>query len=430
MASSRLPRLPLDLSTFRTLRQENYIYVDKTQHAYNLITEGRRFFLSRPRRFGKSLMVSMLQEVLLGNRDLFAGLWIDSSDYSWHTHGVIAIDLSSLGTKDEKGLEAGLCDMIAGVAEMYTLHVVLDRISPGLDLHKVVKALHARFGRVAVLIDEYDSPVLQQLNNREQAETIRDALRRFFSTIKGLDAYIDFVFITGVSSFAKAGIFSGMNNLQVLTLRESCTDICGYTDSEVDTYFAGHVEAWANKLSIPYAEQRHKIKYWYNGYRFSSATTTLYNPFSVMYALYNQKLENFWFSSGTPKFLIGELKRQEREHPDAFKAMMQNEFVEVSEGSLGTFDVGLTPLPALMFQTGYLTIAHYNNVQNSYQLGYPNYEVKQALQLYLLSIVTSLDSNLTGEHGYSIEHCFCPTGCSGSRADNEAAVREHTLSAS
>lgn len=392
---SSLPRLPLDLATFKRLRDENYLYVDKTQHAYNLITRGSRFFLSRPRRFGKSLFVSTLKEVLLGNRSLFQGLWIDSSDYGWLPHGVISLDLSSLDVTTPQELILGIADRLDVIVQAHGLNVVLDRVRAGLDLHKVVVALHKRFGRVAVLIDEYDSPILRSLNNKEQAESMRDALHGFFSAIKGLDEYVNFVFITGVSSFAKAGIFSGMNNLQIIATKEPYADICGYSDHEVDIYFSPHVRAWADKVSVSFDEQRKRIKEWYNGYRFSSAVTTVYNPFSIMHALHNQKLENFWFASGTPKFLVGELKKRQQDSPDIFNAMVQGDTIEVSQGSLGVFDVGLTPLPALMFQTGYLTIVGYDEAQNNYQLGYPNREVQQALQLYLLSIITKLENDVT-----------------------------------
>ena len=286
-----LQRLPLDISTFKRLRDDKCLYVDKTQHAYNLIKNGYRFFLSRPRRFGKSLMVSMLKSVLLGDRSVFHGLWIDKSDYAWAPHGVVSLDLSSLDAKTPEALTHGIADRLEIIAQEHDIDVVLDRISTGLDLQKVVVALHKRFGRVAVLIDEYDSPILRSLHDTERAKAMRDMLHGFFSAIKGLDEYINFVFITGVSSFAKAGIFSGMNNLQIITTRDPYADICGYTDGEIDTYFSPYIEAWAHNAVIPYEQQRQKIKDWYNGYRFSSSITAVYNPFSVIYTLHNQKME-------------------------------------------------------------------------------------------------------------------------------------------
>lgn len=405
MSTPLLP-LPIDLSTFDVLRNNGYLYVDKTQHAYNLITKGRRYFLSRPRRFGKSLLVSMLKAVLLGNRPLFDGLWIAHSDYQWKQHGVITLDFSGLDFQSGEELAGVLCKALARVAHSYELTVILDGTNPGLDLTTVVEALYKRFGKVAILIDEYDSPILKTLHNVEQAQLIRDRLHGFFSVIKSLDEYINFVFITGVSSFAKAGIFSGMNNLQIITMRDNCADICGYTDAELDHYFKSYIQAWANKDAISYAEQREKIKHWYNGYRFSSNVTTVYNPFSLMNALYENKFENFWFRSGTPKFLVEQLKRKQNTDFDEFDAAIYPGALKVSQDSLGIFDVGATPLPALMFQTGYLTISDYDSSKNMYRLGYPNHEVEKALQIYLLAIFTHLNTITAEDMALQLQTAF------------------------
>lgn len=388
-----LPRLPVDIATFKRLREDNCLYVDKTRHAYNLIRGGYRFFLSRPRRFGKSLLVSMLKEIFLGNRKLFQGLWIDQSDYSWNQHGVIAFDLSSFDVSTIDVFKADMYRFLEDTAVSYELNVDINRTEGlGTALRVVVQALSKRFGRVAVLIDEYDSPVLRNLHDKEQAKAMRDVLHSFFSAIKGFDEYINFVFITGVSSFAKAGIFSGMNNLQIITTKEPYADLCGYTDKEITNYLSPHIEAWAQKESISFEEQRKQIKDWYNGYRFSSSAIAVYNPFSVMHALQDQRLGNFWFASGTPTFLVDELKKKQHEEPEVFNAIVQGEHIKISQDSLGVFDVGLTPIPALMFQTGYLTIVGYDKARDTYQLGYPNNEIRQSLQLYLLSIATKLNT--------------------------------------
>lgn len=405
MKSAFLP-LPVDLSTFSKLRTEGYLYVDKTQHAYDLAMKGHRYFLSRPRRFGKTLLVSMLREMLLGNRELFSGLWIETSDYQWKKHGVIAIDLSSLDFQSVAELSQGLCEMLAHVASSYGLDIVLGRTIPGLDLIGVVHALHKQFGRVAILIDEYDSPILKKLQDPTEAQAIRDTLHGFFSVIKSLETYIDFVFITGVSSFAKAGIFSGMNNLQILTMRDKYADICGYTEAELDSYFTGHIQAWADKDSVPYAEQRQKIKEWYNGYRFTKELTKVYNPFSLMNALHEQSFENFWFRSGTPKFLVEELKRKQQEDFSYFDTIVDPGLLEVSQDSLGIFDIGATPLPALMFQTGYLTVVDYDRENNTYRLGYPNREVEKALQKYLLALFAHVDSTVAEDNSLQLKKAF------------------------
>jgi len=388
MNSIRLPRLPLDLSTFCQLRKSGYLYVDKTKYAYDLITGGRRYFLSRPRRFGKSLFVSTLKEILDGNRALFNGLLIANTDYHWEKYGVIELDLSSLGIDSPETLKSGLCFALKSIARDYSLTIEIDATSPELALHSVVKALHAHFGRVAILVDEYDNPILQVLKDANQAEEIRNAIRRFFATIKGLDKYIDFVFITGVSSFAKAGLFSGINNLRTMTLNEQFAGICGYTDEEVDRYFTDYIQAWALEENIPYDDLRQQVKSWYNGYRFGSNVASVYNPFSLMNALDAQAFKNFWFQSGTPTFLVDEFKKEYRK---AESQIFDPEKFETTEDSLGIFDVGATPLPALMFQTGYLTISAYDREKNLYKLGYPNHEVRTALQQYLLGIFAQLD---------------------------------------
>jgi len=388
MKNPTLQRLPLDLSTFRELRTSQYVYVDKTQYAYNLITGGRRFFLSRPRRFGKSLFVSMLQEVLEGNKALFKDLWIERSDYPWHQHGVIVLDLSAIMVISIEVLRARVCELLQLNANRYNLNIVLNPTQPDSALEELVSALHAKFGRVAVLVDEYDSPILKHLNEPEQGSKIRDVLKNFFAAIKSLDASINFVFITGVSSFAKAGIFSGLNNLRIITLHEQWATVCGYTDQEIDHYFAPYIQAWADKENISYDDLRLQIKNWYNGYRFGEEAMPVYNPFSCMNAFDEQKFKNFWFTSGTPSFLVNEL---EKAHRASEMSLLELESIETTEDVLGIFDVGKTPLPALMFQTGYLTIASFDKENQAYRLGYPNYEVRTAAQKYLLAVYTNSD---------------------------------------
>lgn len=242
-----MQKLPLDIQTFIKLRELNYLYVDKTEYAYNLISNGQCYFLSRPRRFGKSLFVSTLKEILLGNKKLFDDLWIGKSDYKWQEHGVITMRFSSLETSTLENFNISFCDMLALIAAHYSIEIERSDNRPKSMLLHLVKALHKKFGRVAILVDEYDYPILRNLNNEPLAIEMRDALRDLFIIIKDLDEYINFVFITGVSSFAKAGIFSGLNNLRIITLNDNFGDILGYTDKEVDFYFKEHMQAWADK---------------------------------------------------------------------------------------------------------------------------------------------------------------------------------------
>ena len=374
MKTPNLQRLPLGRSSFSAIRKAGYLYVDKTEHAHNLITQGDRYFLSRPRRFGKSLFVSTLKEILESNKQLFNGLWIEKSDYQWHKHGVVALDFSLIKA-DLNSLVNDICALLQDIANSYELELILDIDNAERALVTLVKALYKQFGYVAVLVDEYDSPILKHLAEVEQAGKIRDTIRSFFGALKGLDQYINFVFITGVSSFAKAGIFSGLNNLKIITLYDQWATICGYTDQEIDNYFAPYIQAWADKENIAYDDLRSQIKDWYNGYRFGAVVAPVYNPFSFMNALDIQEFENFWFASGTPTFLIKEL---EKVHRASEIKLLELESIETTKDILGSFDVGKTPLSTLMFQAGYLTIIGFNEQTKKYKLGYPNYEVRTA----------------------------------------------------
>ncbi len=372
----KMLKLPVDISSFAVLRTSGYLYVDKTEHMYRMITGGRRYFLSRPRRFGKSLLVSTLKEILAGNKQLFNGLWIASSDYAWPEHGIINLDFSKISAESVDSVERRLQDMLIFVAQKYNLSVDITIQEPGQFLEKVVIELFKKFGRVAILIDEYDSPILKTLHDKDLALAVRNKIQHFFTTIKSLDEYVQFVFITGVSSFAKAGLFSGINNLRVITLNEKYAAICGYTDNEIDHYFSEYITDWANIANIPYDDLRQQIKSWYNGYSFGYNVAKVYNPFSLMNALDIKQFKNFWFQSGTPTFLVEILKKE-------YTKFDPNQLI-ISEDMLGVFDVGAVPVVALMFQTGYLTITDYDSESELYRLDYPNSEVKRSFQQVIL----------------------------------------------
>lgn len=376
-------RLPLDFSVFKEMRETGYLYVDKTRHAYTMITQGKYYFLSRPRRFGKSLLVSMLKDLLSARRNLFKGLWIDTSDYNWQEHGVIALDFSRMDISDAASFNQAILRSMQEVVHEYNLEIDIAGLSLAWSMKEVVKALHHKFGKVALLVDEYDNPILHALQDVVRAKDIRDAMQRFFTIVKGLGEYINFVFITGVSSFTKAGLFSGINNLQVLTLEPGYADICGYTEEEVERDFSDYLEHWCKQDGLLQDGLRAKIKEFYNGYSFGANVVKVYNPFSLLHALDKKRFENFWFESGTPTFLVHELEkeyRQEEYH------LFDPETFRVSSKLLTSFDVGATPLPSLMFQSGYLTIRSYDEVRGLYSLGYPNAEVQQSMQSYLIAV--------------------------------------------
>lgn len=386
-------RLPVDLSTFSRLRELNCVYVDKTEHLYNMITQGQRYFLSRPRRFGKSLLVSTFKEILTGNKKLFDDLWIGSSDYDWREHGVIDLDFSKLVANSVETFEESLRYMLAQIANFYNITLAPNIVRPERMLNDIVCKLSSQYGRVAILIDEYDSPIIKTLHDERLAQQIRDKIQQFFTIIKSLDAHVQFVFIAGVSSLIKAGLFSGMNNAQVITLDEQFATICGYTDKEVDLCFSDHMNSWAEKAGVSCVELRQQIKEWYSGYRFGINAIEVYNPSSLMKALKAHKFENFWFESGMPTFLVNILKTK-------YKNFNSNS-LQASEEYLQTFDVNASSLLPVLFQAGYLTIVGYDEYIGWCKLDYPNFETKRSLQKYLFEIFPRIDAAIASQRNES-----------------------------
>jgi hypothetical protein len=295
-------------------------------------------------------------------------------------HGVIDLDISRWGIRSAEEWKARLSYALREIAGRYGLELSVDVVDPVIMLSQLVNRLYARFGRVALLIDEYDSAVLQALHDEEEAKKIIREMRSFFGAVKGLDAYLSVVFITGIVSFSQAGVFSGMNNLEVISFNKQYAGICGYTDEEIDLYFKDFLEAWSQEQSISYAVLRDKIRTLYNGYCFNQyLMPALYNPFSIIYAMKTRSLQNFWIQSGASTFLIEEIaKEYRRSELQIFDPVVDPEQFITSQELLSSFDIGKTPLRILMFQAGYLTIKGYDSSSDVLRLGYPNQEVQRA----------------------------------------------------
>jgi hypothetical protein len=364
-----MKNLPIFVSFFDIMRAKagKYVYVDKTEHIYNLFKTGisHYYFLSRPRRFGKTLLISTLKELFSGNRALFKGLWIDKSDYAWTEYPVIHLDLSTLAYDTKDNLVESLNDKLEAIARSYGF--TLERRLPQSKLAELIELLASK-NRVVVLIDEYDQPILRHLADEAQARDFQGFLRDFYSVLKGMSSYIRAIFITGVSKFAKTSLFSGLNNLDDITLDPRAASLLGYTDEEVDQYFAPFIEEVTMKIHLPNKAVRKDMRTWYNGYRFSELNLHVYNPFSVLYCLEKQKFANYWFESATPSFLVPLIKKHYTSLEDV------TEF-ELSASSLGTFNLEHIPLFPLLFQTGYLTITDYDQETDKFKLDYPNFEV-------------------------------------------------------
>lgn len=384
--------LPLDVSNIVKMITDGYIYVDKTKQIYELITRGNLYFLSRPRRFGKSLFISTLREIFLGNRQLFQNLWIGKSDYEWPKHPVIELDFSQLSYKSADALTADLSWTLESIAEKHGFSIAS---APSLvtKLSSLVDQL-SKIGSVVILIDEYDYPLLRTLHTPETAKPLRDELSAFFAAMKGCDSkgLLRAIFITGVTKFSKTSIFSGMNILNDISLDSNMATLLGYTEEEIQNYFKKPIALFSENKKIPIETLMKEMKEWYNGYKFSENNheQKVYNPFSILYYLQKQKLENYWFESGTPSFLI-ELVKKHYLPIDYHKAL---ETTTVSHMSLGAFDVETElPLTTLLFQTGYLTIKSYNSELRAYILGFPNQEVRLSLSLHLMALSTHRNSD-------------------------------------
>lgn len=376
--------LPTDVSTFSTLINGNYIYVDKTDQMYRLFSGGSRYyFLARPRRFGKSLFISTLKEFFSGNKALFEGLTVSNVGYTWPVYPVIHLDFSSIAHATPEQLQTNLAWTIDLIGKQYGIDTK-DAPSAQAKLTLLLMHLKKQFGpnSVVMLVDEYDKPLIDHLHDTSMAYKQQAILRSFYDTLKGMDEYMRAIFITGVSKFSKTSIFSGINNLNDISLDEIAAQLLGYTQPEITHYFSEYIEKISHKENISHDQIFENMREWYNGYRFSELDLKVYNPFSILYYLHKKKLINYWFESGTPFFLVQLLKKE-------FTALENIGFDSLSRESLGTFDIENIPLITLLFQTGYLTIVDYDPATDKFRLDFPNNEIRESFNKYLLTMLTS-----------------------------------------
>ncbi len=371
-----MQKLPIGIQDFSELRTGGYLYVDKTKDIHNLVTSGKYYFLSRPRRFGKSLLVSTMKELFSGNRELFQGLWIeDQWDWS-ETNPVLHIPFSSLDYKIN-GLYEELQQYIQDAAREHEIELRPDSLKNQFE--ELLRKLATKENRVVLLIDEYDKPLIDYLGKEiEQAKENREILKNFYSIIKDSDPHLRLVFITGVSKFSKVSIFSDLNNLNDITLHKRYSTMLGYTQEELEANFAEHIKALAEEEGL--SNVLPKIKEWYNGYSWD-ARNFVYNPFSILLLFDNLRFANHWFKTATPTFLIDLIRKQEFYELDGML---------VGDSMFDSFDLENLQLAALLFQTGYLTIKHYDRDRMLYTLGYPNFEVRKSMLEYLIDVFSKL----------------------------------------
>ncbi|MGD9732350.1 MAG: ATP-binding protein [Desulfamplus sp.] len=388
-------KLPIGIQTFSEMIKEGYYYVDKTDYAYRLINEGKHYFLSRPRRFGKSLFLDTLKSLFEGREELFKDLYIhDKWDFS-KPNPVIHISFGGGVLQSREELDRRIRNLL-NINSQYLSVECQDSQDIAGCFSELIRNAHDRFGcRVVILVDEYDKPILDNITDSKTALEMRTGLRNLYSVIKDMDAHIRFSFITGVSKFSKVSLFSGINNLNDISVDARYSAICGYTQKDVETIFISELEGL----------DREAVKNWYNGYNWSGET--VYNPFDLLLLFQKREFRPFWFETGTPDFLVKVLTGRKQFVPDL-------EHVVAVENLLSRFDVNDMPMEALLFQTGYLTIdrVEWTGAKQIFHLRYPNNEVRMGLTEQMLFALTP-DNSIAAANIYKLHQLLSANDFTG-----------------
>lgn len=376
-------KLPIGIQTFKEVIEGGYLYVDKTKYLYEMIETGKYYFVSRPRRFGKSMAVTTLKELFRGNRELFRGLWIYER-FEWKEHPVIHLDMSIVNHSEGKiQFKKSLSRILKEKGQEYGVHIKGNE--PKDLLKELVLKLSAQ-NKVIMLVDEYDKPVVDYLENSEKAKENKEYLASFYEVIKGLDEYLRFAFLTGVTKFSKVSIFSKLNNLNDITMVGKYAGMFGITQDELEIVFEEEVMNAAQSMKIEAHAIKEQLQKWYNGYSWD-ALVKVYNPFSLLKFFHDKKLGNYWFETGTPTFLIEQIRKNEYD-------ISEIEKVEVSEYVFDSCDMDNLDLTCLMFQSGYLTVKKINKEIDgslSYSLAAPNFEVKQSIVNHVMGNYAAIE---------------------------------------
>lgn len=372
MTMAQARKYPIGIQTFSEIRERNYLYIDKTQYLVDFIDKGYKYvFLSRPRRFGKSLFASMIHAYYEGRKDLFEGLAMGEYEKDWVKHPVLHFDMSAAKHMDKDMLERYLADMLTDQEAVFGYKS--EKQDPNIRLKDLVVTANRLTGRkVALIIDEYDAPLLDVVHEEQNLADLRRAMQNFYSPIKSLDPYLEFVFLTGITKFAQLSIFSELNNLFNISMYDKYSSICGISSEELHTQMQPDVERLAEHLHLSVDETFERLKRKYDGYHFSKNSEDVYNPFSLIKALASGDIGDYWFDSGTPTYIIKLLQK--------YNVGLRD--LTGQDAGVSDFDVSpenmTTALP-LLYQSGYLTIKHYEPMIDLYTLGYPNEEVRTGM---------------------------------------------------
>lgn len=379
---------PIGIQTFEDIRRNGYVYVDKTGLIYRLASTGKHYFLSRPRRFGKSLLVSTLEAYFSGKKELFHGLEIEKLEKEWNEYPVLHLDLSGANYSCEQVLRSKLNAFLKKYEDIYGLPNDDPTLSVRFDT--LIEKISVRTGKkVVVLIDEYDKPIIDNFRNAELQNWFRNELQGFYSVLKSKDQYIRFGFLTGVTQIGKLSIFSGLNNPDDISMNAQFSDICGVSETDLKKYFPESVRELAAANGISEEDCYKKLAETYDGYHFCENTTGIYNPFSLLKAFGAMKFSEYWFETGTPSFLVDIMRETSFD-------ITQLSDQEADSTLLTDIDTAFeNPVP-LMYQSGYLTIKGYEPDYQLYHLGFPNMEVKHGFLNFLVRYYTPVSADTPG----------------------------------
>ena len=374
-------RYPIGIQDFQKLRELGYAYVDKTALVYKLADSGNYYFLSRPRRFGKSLLLSTFEAYFSGRRDLFEGLAIEKLEQKWAKHPILHLDLNTANYREQGSLHNVLNDQLAAWENVYGKSDT--EVTPELRFKGIVRRACEQSGeRVVILVDEYDKPLLQVIGDEKRQEEYRNALKAFYSVLKTQDRYIRFAFLTGVTKFGKVSVFSDLNNLNDISADRRYATLCGITEAEIHANFEPSLRELAEACGVTYGEVCDRLRRMYDGYHFGHDTEGVYNPFSLLNTLDRQCFGSYWFETGTPAFLVRLLQ-----NADYRLDNLQQE--QVAADLLVDGEDDSVSVAAMLYFSGYKTVKNYNPVSNIYTIGFPNEEVSDGFHINLREFVIS-----------------------------------------
>lgn len=386
-------KYPIGIQNFEKLVTEGFVYVDKTALIYQLAQEGNYYFLSRPRRFGKSLLISTMEAYFSGQKDLFKGMAVESLEKEWRQHPILHLDLNVGEYQDEASLRSRLDVFLTEAENIYGRTTIAHE--PGQRLELLIKRAYERTGeRIVILVDEYDKPLLQAIGNEQLQNIYRIILNGFYGALKSCDRYIRFAFLTGVTKFGKVSVFSDLNNLQDLSMSRKYQTICGITEEDIKLYFTHSIKELADNYGLTPEKVLNRLRNRYDGYHFRQNGIGIYNPFSLLSTFQNNEFGSYWFEMGTPSYLVELLKKENYRLPNLTEEQVSSDFLNSIDS------VNASPIPVI-YQSGYLTIKEYDERFDVFRLGFPNEEVEEGFTRYLMPFYTHVQK---GESAFFVRN--------------------------